>query len=109
MITITNATCDTGHLHSCSLPCSEHRHPWGYEINDNLKLVKSIEKPLYLWWNKLSTYWHNRSWYGSITEGPSILTVQNSKYMQRKKGICYCIQWTDACKMHVHVLVSSMS
>ena len=48
MITINNAMCDTGHLHICSLTGSEHRHPQGYEINLNLKLVKSIQKPLYL-------------------------------------------------------------
>ena len=41
--TINNATCDTGHLHICSLTHSEHRHPQDYEIKHNLKLVKSIE------------------------------------------------------------------
>ena len=48
MITINNATCNTSHLHVCSLPHSKHRHPQDYEINHNLKLAKSIEKPLYL-------------------------------------------------------------
>ena len=27
---------------------SEHKHPQGYEINYNLKLVKSFEKKLYI-------------------------------------------------------------
>ena len=48
IITINNATCDTGHLYICSLTHSEHRHPQDYEINHNLKLAKSIEKRLYL-------------------------------------------------------------
>ena len=44
MIIINNATCNTGHLHVCSSIHSEHRYPQGYEINHNLKLVKSTEK-----------------------------------------------------------------
>ena len=108
MITINNTTCDTGHRHACSFTQSKHRHPWGYEKNHNLKSVKSIEKPLYLWWNKFQTYQHYKSLLGSITEGPSVLTVWNNKYIQGKKGICYCIQRTDVCKMHIHVPMNSM-
>ena len=37
MITINYTTCDTGHLHAHSLTHSEHRHPWDYEINCNVK------------------------------------------------------------------------
>ena len=70
--------CNTGHLHVCSLICSEHRHPWGYEINHDLKSAKPIEKPLYLWWNELQTCQHNKSLLWSVTEGPSTLTVWNS-------------------------------
>ena len=48
IITINNATHETGHLHICLSTTSEHRHPKGYEIDHNLKLVKSIKKSLYL-------------------------------------------------------------
>ena len=48
MITINNATCDTGHLHIISLTQNEHRDPQDYKINHNLKSVKGNEKLLYL-------------------------------------------------------------
>ena len=48
MITINNATCNTGHLHISPLTCSEHRHLQDYEVNHNLKLAKSNVKPLCL-------------------------------------------------------------
>ena len=48
MITINNAMCDTGHLHVSPLTCSDHRHPQDYEVNHNLKSVKSNVKFLYL-------------------------------------------------------------
>ena len=36
MITINNATCDTGHLHISSLTHSKYRHSQDYEVNYNL-------------------------------------------------------------------------
>ena len=48
MLTINNATCDTGHLHISSLTYSEHGHHQNYDVNYRLYLVKSNAKPLYL-------------------------------------------------------------
>ena len=45
--------------------------------------------------------------FGRVKEGLSVLLVYDSKYMPRKKGICYCNQRTDACSCSYeqHVLV----
>ena len=48
MITITNATCDTGHPHISSLTCSEHRHHQDYKVNHRLHLAIANMKPAYL-------------------------------------------------------------
>ena len=48
MITINNATCNTGHLHVSSLTCSEHGHCQDYEVIYNLNLAKCNMKPLHL-------------------------------------------------------------
>ena len=41
MMTISNGTCDTGHLHISPLTHSKHRHPQDHEVNHKLKLAKS--------------------------------------------------------------------
>ena len=53
MITINNATCNTGHLHISSLSHSEHRHHQDYKINYRLHLAIASVRSLYLMKNKL--------------------------------------------------------
>ena len=48
MITINNATCNTGHLHISSLTHNEDGHHHNYEVNYNIYLVKSNVKFLHL-------------------------------------------------------------
>ena len=48
MITINNATCDTGHLPVSSLTHSKHGHHQDYEVNYNLHSAKSNAKSLHL-------------------------------------------------------------
>ena len=52
MITINNATCNTGHLYIGSLTCNEHGHHHDYEINYNLYSVESNVNSLHLRENK---------------------------------------------------------
>ena len=47
MVTINNATCNTGHLHISSLAYSEHRHHQNQKINFRLYLVKASMKCVY--------------------------------------------------------------
>ena len=47
MITINNASCDTGHPHMSSLTCSEHGHSHNYKINLRLHLVMASAKSVY--------------------------------------------------------------
>ena len=44
MVTINNATCNTGHLHVSSLAYSEHRHQQNYRINFRLCLGEASAK-----------------------------------------------------------------
>ena len=43
-----------------------------------------------------------------MIEDQSTLIVVDRVYMQRKKGVHYCNQRTDACTMHIHVTMNSM-
>ena len=47
MITINNATCNTGHLHVSSLTCIEHGNHQNYKINLKLNLAMARAKSVY--------------------------------------------------------------
>ena len=55
MITINNATCNTGHLHISSLTCSGHGHCQNYKIYLRLHLVMAGVKSVYKVKNKLKS------------------------------------------------------
>ena len=75
MITINNATCDTGHLHVSSLIHSEHRHCQDYKINYRLYLVIASAKSLHLMKDKLKHTDNMKTYLKNVIEDYSTLIV----------------------------------
>ena len=101
MITINNATCDTGYLYGGSLIYSKHGHHWNYRTNFTLHLATAYVKFVYQAKDNFKCVDNMRRYLKCNVEGDVLLQLKN-RCMQDAQSCSY----EQQVSLHKHIYAS---